>query len=147
MTFKPATTHEEASNICEQANLTLVSYPGKAREESTIRCNQCGHEWQTTILNIKRGASCSKCRVKISTPTKSTPEVEEIVSLLPQIKALLAVAPTLIEMAEHEQERLDCAKSTVDRMARIKAEKKKGKELQAQLSVRKERATEAFSQW
>ena len=121
-TFRPATTHEEASNICKQANLTLLEYPGKARDKSTVKCNQCGHEWQTTILNIKRGTSCSKYRVKISVPTKSTPEVEEIVSLLPQLRKLLEVSPTLISMAKSEQRRIDCAKGFLKNPAQITKE-------------------------
>jgi len=75
-TFKPATTQEEASNICERANLTLVSYPGRARDKSTVKCNQCGYEWPTTIQSIKRGANCSKCRVKPVIPTPPLPKID-----------------------------------------------------------------------
>ena len=132
--FKPAITLEDAENICKSVGITLIHYSGKGREKSQLRCDRCGHEWQTPILNIKKGRSCPNCKVKFTIVdntsiasggvSKSLPDTEDIVSLLPKINALLAVAPILIKMAEHEQEIQNCAAGMLKNPAQIAEERK-----------------------
>jgi hypothetical protein len=61
---------EEVQNRYKKMNIILLSdkYTG-IRQKLNLKCNVCGHCWQSTMMNTDKGRGCPRCGQKKKTET------------------------------------------------------------------------------
>jgi rubrerythrin len=72
MMITKAMSLEEATKICNDANVELITYSGKAqRDKSRLKCKVCSREFDMVVGAVKAGRGCT-CKGVI--PEKPEPE-------------------------------------------------------------------------
>lgn len=73
----------QAVEICNDSQIMLLEYSGKAREKSLLRCARCGREWYMPVGHIRIGRGCSACKSPLPNTEAETalPEVPETIQV------------------------------------------------------------------
>jgi len=77
-------TIEEAQNICNANQFTLIQYSGMIqRQKSTVRCNLCGNDWDVVIGTLKSGKrKCPACKGQTKSLFQSAPNKHPMQQLI-----------------------------------------------------------------